>query len=172
MRRGGKSREGRVLVEGSGMGFSRPFLISGRIEPSTNLRAEPCLPAGLSSGPSMACCLVRASPNLMKFRLGQIYGLRVGLSGLELLGQLYVEHIMGETNAQEVVVMWKNRTRQRSEIAPILKEIEEIASAFTSFKLAHVIREANFVRTILRLLLDSNIPLPHLSFPSNCNELT
>ncbi|CAD6236378.1 unnamed protein product [Miscanthus lutarioriparius] len=57
--------------------------------------------------------------------------------GLRLIPQGTMEHIIGETDAQEVVTLWKNRTRQRSEIAAILKEIEEIVSAFTSFELIH-----------------------------------
>jgi hypothetical protein len=56
-----------------------------------------------------------------------------------------LEQIVVETDAQELVSLWKNRSKQRSEIAAILNEIEELASAFTSFVIQHVRREANYV---------------------------
>jgi hypothetical protein len=37
------------------------------------------------------------------------------------------EHIAAESDAQEVVSLWKNRTKQLSEISTILNEIEELA---------------------------------------------
>jgi ribonuclease HI len=92
--------------------------------------------------------------------------------GLRLIPQGTMEHIIGETDAQEVVTLWKNRTRQRSEIAAILKEIEEIVSAFTSFELIHVRREANFVaHTCARFAsssLDSHVWFSPPSFLQRC----
>jgi ribonuclease HI len=54
------------------------------------------------------------------------------------------EHIVAKSDAQEAVSLGKNRTKQWSEISTILNEIEELASAFTSFEMIHVRREANF----------------------------
>jgi hypothetical protein len=64
--------------------------------------------------------------------------------GLRLIPAGTGEHIVAESDAQEVVSLWKNRTKQRSEISTILNEIEELASAFTSFEMIHERREANF----------------------------
>ena len=58
--------------------------------------------------------------------------------GLRLIPERTREHIIAETDAQEVVLLWRNRTKQRPEIAAILNEIEELASAFTSFAMNHV----------------------------------
>jgi len=80
--------------------------------------------------------------------------------GLRLIPQGTMEHIIGETDAQEVVALWKNRTRQRSKIAAILKEIQEIASAFTSFELIHVRREAKFVAHTCARFASSSLDSP------------
>lgn len=92
-----------------------------------------------------------------------------------------MEHVVAETDAQELVTLWKNRTNQRSEIAAILNEIEEIASAFTSLAMQHVRREANFVaHSCARFAfssLDSHVWASPPSFlqrclESDCNELS
>ena len=65
-------------------------------------------------------------------------------NGLRLIPAGTREHVVAESDNQEVVSLWKNRTKQRSEISTILNEIQELASAFTSFEINHVRREANF----------------------------
>jgi ribonuclease HI len=56
----------------------------------------------------------------------------------------WLGHVGSALIAQEAVSLWKNRTKQWSKISTILNEIEELASAFTSFEMIHVRREANF----------------------------
>ena len=86
-------------------------------------------------------------------------------------------------NAQELVSLslWKNRTKQRSEIVAILNEIEETASAFTSFAMHHVRREVNSVaHSCARFAfssLDSHVWASPPSFLQpclqyDCNELS
>lgn len=64
--------------------------------------------------------------------------------GLRLIPEGTLDHIQAETDAQELVSLWKNRAKRKSEIAAILNEIEELASGFTSFTVQHVRRDANF----------------------------
>ena len=48
-----------------------------------------------------------------------------------------------ETDCLEVVQLWKSRHGDRSIVAPVLHELEEIARVFTSFTIQHVPRSAN-----------------------------
>uniref|UniRef100_A0A453MAQ9 RNase H type-1 domain-containing protein n=1 Tax=Aegilops tauschii subsp. strangulata TaxID=200361 RepID=A0A453MAQ9_AEGTS len=48
-----------------------------------------------------------------------------------------------ETDCLEVVNLWAARHDSRSIVAPILVEIGELASTFTSFVIQHVSRSAN-----------------------------
>ena len=54
------------------------------------------------------------------------------------------EHIMVEIDSQELVTLWKNRGKHRSEIKVILNDVEEMISNFNSFQVLHVKRSANF----------------------------
>ena len=53
--------------------------------------------------------------------------------GVRLIPQGTMEHILVETDSQELALLWKNRRTNRSEISAILEEVEEIASNFFSF---------------------------------------
>jgi hypothetical protein len=81
MRRGGRSGKVRVWVEENGIGFSRPFLTSGRIGPSTNLRAGPYRPACLSSGLDTTCSLGPCQPGPASYRVVPCLG-QAKLAGL------------------------------------------------------------------------------------------
>jgi ribonuclease HI len=52
-------------------------------------------------------------------------------------------HVVLETDCLEVVNLWKTRHNSRSIVAPILLEIGELATSFTSFEIQHVIRASN-----------------------------
>ena len=52
--------------------------------------------------------------------------------------------ILVETDSQELALLWKNRRRNLSEISVILDEVEEMASYFSSFRVIHTRRSANF----------------------------
>lgn len=51
--------------------------------------------------------------------------------------------VLLETNSLELVALWHYRRDLRSELAPILSEIEVMAPSFSSFQISHVRREAN-----------------------------
>jgi hypothetical protein len=51
--------------------------------------------------------------------------------------------VVMETDSLELVNLWKNRATQRSELAPILYDIQEKVSSFASFSVVHVSRSAN-----------------------------
>ncbi|KAF8690254.1 hypothetical protein HU200_041323 [Digitaria exilis] len=51
--------------------------------------------------------------------------------------------VLLETDSVELVALWRHRKEQRSELAPILNDIEIMARSFSSFKISYVRREAN-----------------------------
>uniref|UniRef100_A0A453JHS9 RNase H type-1 domain-containing protein n=1 Tax=Aegilops tauschii subsp. strangulata TaxID=200361 RepID=A0A453JHS9_AEGTS len=48
-----------------------------------------------------------------------------------------------ETDCLEIVNLWNTRHNSLSVVAPLLLEIGELASSFSSFVIQHVIRSAN-----------------------------
>ncbi|XBJ19135.1 hypothetical protein VPH35_010158 [Triticum aestivum] len=52
-------------------------------------------------------------------------------------------HVVMEADCLEIANLWKHRHNSLSVVAPILLEIEELASSFVSFHVQHVIRSAN-----------------------------
>uniref|UniRef100_A0A8I6Y823 RNase H type-1 domain-containing protein n=1 Tax=Hordeum vulgare subsp. vulgare TaxID=112509 RepID=A0A8I6Y823_HORVV len=48
-----------------------------------------------------------------------------------------------ETDSLEVTNIWATRHDSRSVAAPILLEIEELATSFNSFVICHIVRSAN-----------------------------
>ena len=64
--------------------------------------------------------------------------------GVRLIPQGTMEHISVETDSQELTLLWKNRRRNLSEIYVILEEVEEMASYFSTFRVIHTRRLANF----------------------------
>jgi ribonuclease HI len=53
--------------------------------------------------------------------------------GVRLISEGIGEHIIVETDSQELVSQWNNRGKHRSEITGILDAAEEMTSSFTSF---------------------------------------
>jgi hypothetical protein len=48
-----------------------------------------------------------------------------------------------ETDCLEIVNLWNSRHGSRASVAPILLEIGELVTCFTSFIIQHVLRSAN-----------------------------
>jgi hypothetical protein len=57
--------------------------------------------------------------------------------------ELNMQRILVETDCQELVKLWKSRTENRAAILPVLKHIQELSEAFSSFDLCFVRRTAN-----------------------------
>lgn len=66
--------------------------------------------------------------------------LRDGVIFAKLRG---LSRVVMEVDCLEVVNLWNSRTFSRSLVAPLLSEIEELASSFISFVIQHVMRNAN-----------------------------
>ena len=47
-----------------------------------------------------------------------------------------------ETDSEEMVSLWRSRGTDRSEIATIFHDVQELSAAFTSFAIVHVRRTA------------------------------
>lgn len=63
--------------------------------------------------------------------------------GIRLACDLGLSNILLETDAKEVVNLWRGREQGRSEIASILTEIEELSGNLESFQLNSIGRDAN-----------------------------
>jgi ribonuclease HI len=63
--------------------------------------------------------------------------------GVKLAADSGLSRIEVETDANEVVKLWRGRNEGRSEIAPILREIDELSNNFEYFQLNFIGREAN-----------------------------
>jgi ribonuclease HI len=63
--------------------------------------------------------------------------------GVRLAADLGLSRVEVETDAKEVVSLWKDRSNGRSEVAAILHEIEELSSTMDFFKLDFIGRMAN-----------------------------
>jgi ribonuclease HI len=63
--------------------------------------------------------------------------------GVRLACDLGISHVEVETDASDVVKLWKDRNQGRSEITSILQEIEGMTSNLEFFQLAFIGREAN-----------------------------
>jgi hypothetical protein len=63
--------------------------------------------------------------------------------GVRLAADLGLSRVEVETDAKEVVNLWKERSTGRSEIAVILHEIEELSSNMEFLKLDFIGRKAN-----------------------------
>jgi hypothetical protein len=50
-----------------------------------------------------------------------------------------------ESDSLELITLWKGREKQRSEITPILKEIQTMVLRISSFTVVHIRRTANMV---------------------------
>ena len=64
--------------------------------------------------------------------------------GVRLIPEGTTEHIILETDSQELVSLWKNRVNHRSEVTAILRDIEEMLASKPPAKIIHVRRSANF----------------------------
>jgi hypothetical protein len=63
--------------------------------------------------------------------------------GVRLACDLGISRVEVETDASDVVKLWKDRNQGRSEITSILQEIEGMTSNLEFFQLAFIGREAN-----------------------------
>ncbi|RLN09983.1 hypothetical protein C2845_PM11G15090 [Panicum miliaceum] len=68
--------------------------------------------------------------------------------GVRLLQYGVCEGVILETDSQELVTLWKDRSNHRSEIATILREIQKVVAFFTSFSMVHAKRSANVAARI------------------------
>ena len=64
--------------------------------------------------------------------------------GIKLIPQGTRERIEVEYDCKELVLLWKNKKKHRSEIKAILDDVEKMVSNFNSFQLLHTRREMNF----------------------------
>jgi hypothetical protein len=48
-----------------------------------------------------------------------------------------------ETDCLEIVSLWNMRATQRSEITPVLRDIQELSASFSSFYVVHARRTSN-----------------------------
>ena len=72
--------------------------------------------------------------------VAEALALRDGVIFAKLRG--YLKVVM-ETDCLEVVNLWNSRHGSRAAVAPILQEIGELVSSFSSFTIQHVMRSAN-----------------------------
>jgi hypothetical protein len=63
--------------------------------------------------------------------------------GVRLVADLGLSRVEVQTDAKEVVSLWKDRSNGRSKVAAILHEIEELSSNMEFFKLGFIGRKAN-----------------------------
>jgi hypothetical protein len=73
--------------------------------------------------------------------LAEVEALR---DGVRFIQEGTRERVIVETDSQELVSLWNNRRKYRSEITAIMDAVEEMASNFTSFQVIHARRSANF----------------------------
>jgi ribonuclease HI len=64
--------------------------------------------------------------------------------GVRIIPEGTTDHIVLETDSQELVALWKNREKRRSEIKAIFDDVEGMISNLTSFQVVHTKRTANF----------------------------
>ena len=72
--------------------------------------------------------------------IAEALSLRDGVIFAKLRG---FSRVVMEVDCLEVVNLWDSRAVSRSVVAPILQEIEGLASSFISFVIKHVMRSAN-----------------------------
>lgn len=63
--------------------------------------------------------------------------------GEKLVPQGLMHHVVAETDSQELVALWLSRRNDRSQIATILKEMEDASADFVAFTVVHVRWTAN-----------------------------
>ena len=61
---------------------------------------------------------------------------------IRLIPQGTLDRVIAETDS-EMVSLWRSRGTDRSEIATIFHDVQELSAAFTSFAIVHVRRTAN-----------------------------
>jgi ribonuclease HI len=73
--------------------------------------------------------------------LAEAEGLR---DGVRLTPEGITKHIILETDSLELVSLWKNKDKYRSEVTAILRDVEEMLSTMPPAKIIHTQRSANF----------------------------
>lgn len=84
------------------------------------------------------------------------------------------EHIIVETDVQELVLLWQDKARQCSDTTIILDNIEDIATTLTSLRLVHTLSSSNFMGCLYAQYAFPMLEIyfsPHPSFLKRC-ELT
>jgi hypothetical protein len=69
---------------------------------------------------------------------GLVYSLNLGVRKLHL-----------ETNCQVLVSLWMSRAKQKSVIAPLLQQIEDLSRSFEDFHLSFSSRHCNKVAHVI-----------------------
>jgi ribonuclease HI len=64
--------------------------------------------------------------------------------GVRLIPEGSTEHVILETDSQELVSLWKNKSKYRSEVTAILGDIEEMITTLPSVRIVHTRRSANY----------------------------
>lgn len=64
--------------------------------------------------------------------------------GVDFARRRGFERVIFELDCQEVVKLWDGRSRQRSVIGPLLDEVRELNTGFSSFVVKFARRSANF----------------------------
>ena len=82
----------------------------------------------------------KPSPGVTDPLVAEVLALYEGVLFAKLRGFVQVKM---EVDCLEIVDLWVTRQVSRSVVAPILLEIEELASCFVSFVIEHVKRHAN-----------------------------
>ncbi|KAF8691694.1 hypothetical protein HU200_040080 [Digitaria exilis] len=70
------------------------------------------------------------------------------------------EHVILESDSLQLVSLWKDRCKQRSEIATILDEMQEMVTALPSVTFVHVTRSVNGAAHLCAKNASSSSPRP------------
>lgn len=105
---------------------------------------------------------------------------RACCDGLRLAQDRGIQKVILETDCQVLICLWNSRAAQRSEIAPLLDEMEELSRSFQDFKFCFVSRTCNFAAHECARLVSRNsqvvewhVPPPGLAdiINSDCNPV-
>ncbi|TVT96895.1 hypothetical protein EJB05_57860, partial [Eragrostis curvula] len=78
--------------------------------------------------------------------------------GVRLLPAGTQDRVVLETDTQQLVALWNSRHQQRSEIATLLEDIQELVAPLTSFSMQFVRRSANVAAHLCAKQVSANSP--------------
>ena len=64
-------------------------------------------------------------------------------AGVHMIHTVTQGSVIMETDSLELAGLWNKRETQRSQFTPILRDIQELSSSFSSFNVIHARRSAN-----------------------------